>query len=238
MYYRWSKLGVVRGEFILEIKTVDTEVVVDAFGKGDMGGATPWFLPKGFFKRKDNRYADPTFRMDDWIICPDCLRSNKNSENSTPYDWGNVKLPDTAIYSGLSNDTLTVNAARTYMDRYQFRAKVSSISYACDNGSYTDAAEIIVFQDTDGDGVGDTDDLDDDNDGILDTKEGASDDDFDGDGIPNRLDLDADDDGCNDVIEAGFTDSDGDGILGTGSPTVGSDGKITGHSYSLSLIHI
>ena len=28
------------------------------------------------------------------------------------------------------------------------------------------------------------------------------------------------------------TDSDGDGILGTGSPTVGSDGKITGHSYS------
>ena len=232
MYYRWSKLGDVRGEFILEIKTVDTEVVVDAFGKGGMGGATPWILPKGFFKRKDNRYADPTFRIDDWTICPDCLDSNKNSENSTPYDWGNVKLPDTAIYSGLSNDTLTINAARTYMDRYQFRAKVTSLTYACDNGSYTNAAEIIVFQDTDGDGVGDTDDLDDDNDGILDTKEGASDDDFDGDGIPNRLDLDADDDGCNDVIEAGFTDSDGDGILGTGSPTVGSDGKITGHSYS------
>ena len=53
-------------------------------------------------------------------------------------------------------------------------------------------------------------DLDDDNDGILDTEEGTLTDDFDGDGIPNRLDSDSDGDGCSDVIEAGFTDPDGD----------------------------
>jgi hypothetical protein len=41
--------------------------------------------------------------------------------------------------------------------------------------------------------------------------------DFDGDGIPNRLDLDSDNDGIYDVIEAGGTDPDGDGIIGTGS---------------------
>ena len=50
----------------------------------------------------------------------------------------------------------------------------------------------LLYLDNDGDG-GDADDLDDD-DGILDTKEGNSTDDFDNDGIPNRLDLDSDGD--------------------------------------------
>ena len=136
------------------------------------------------------------------------------------------------------------------MDRYQFRAKVKSICYACDDGALTSPAELIVFLDSDGDGVGDTDDLDDDNDGILDNQEGNIDDDYDQDGIPNRIDLDSDGDGCDDVIEAGFSDPDWDGILGNGVPTVDNNGKISGHAYSnpqdldsnttldLSLIHI
>ncbi len=41
--------------------------------------------------------------------------------------------------------------------------------------------------------------------------------DSDGDGIPNSRDLDSDNDGIPDVIEAGGSDSDGDGIIGTGS---------------------
>ena len=41
--------------------------------------------------------------------------------------------------------------------------------------------------------------------------------DLDGDGIPNNLDDDTDGDGCSDILEAGFTDADGDGQLdGTG----------------------
>ena len=52
------------------------------------------------------------------------------------------------------------------------------------------------------DGIADSDDVDDDNDGIFDYLEGNGD--TDGDGIPNSFDLDSDGDGCDDVIEAGF----------------------------------
>ncbi len=47
--------------------------------------------------------------------------------------------------------------------------------------------------------------------------------DLDGDGNPNHLDLDADNDGIPDVIEAGGSDPDNDGIIGTGFP-LDSDG--------------
>ena len=42
------------------------------------------------------------------------------------------------------------------------------------------------------------------------------DEDLDGDGLLNRYDLDSDNDGCLDSYEAGYTDQDGNGILGTG----------------------
>lgn len=90
--------------------------------------------------------------------------------------------------------------------------------------------------DSDGDGLFDSlADLDDDNDGILDTVENAacgpssSTCDTDGDGIPNRLDLDSDGDGIFDVIEAGGTDANNDGkadgtILNNGIPSSASTG--------------
>ena len=51
--------------------------------------------------------------------------------------------------------------------------------------------------------------------------------DIDADGSINAHDLDSDGDLCNDVIEAGFTDGNGDGILGNGNPVVNSTGLIT-----------
>ena len=64
-----------------------------------------------------------------------------------------------------------------------------------------------AIPDSDGDGVGDNADIDDDNDGILDTYEDSagSSNDIDGDGIINSLDLDSDGDGCSDAVEAGAT---------------------------------
>lgn len=59
--------------------------------------------------------------------------------------------------------------------------------------------------------------------------------DTDGDGIINRLDTDSDNDNCNDANEAYDTltaDSDGDGIYGTGTPTVNSDGSVVGAPYT------
>lgn len=54
--------------------------------------------------------------------------------------------------------------------------------------------------DTDGDGLDNNQDIDDDNDGIIDTTEGTSD--TDGDTIPDYLDLDSDGDGIPDIVEA------------------------------------
>ncbi len=60
--------------------------------------------------------------------------------------------------------------------------------------------------------------------GLLDLIESAPDSgtlgiataDSDTDGIPDSNEINADNDGCNDVLEAGFTDTDGNGLLGTG----------------------
>lgn len=91
---------------------------------------------------------------------------------------------------------------------------------------------ISGFPDDDDDGIANDADLDDDNDGILDTVEDANLDndnnpltsptDTDGDGVPNYLDLDSDGDGIPDNIEAQttngytapgtFTDLNGDGV--------------------------
>ena len=54
--------------------------------------------------------------------------------------------------------------------------------------------------------------------------------DTDGDGIADHFDLDSDGDGCTDVLEAGFTDGDGDGLLGSGTVTVNANGRVTSGS--------
>ncbi len=79
--------------------------------------------------------------------------------------------------------------------------------------------------DVDGDGVADSSDIDDDNDGILDSEEGSGTTDSDGDGVPDSRDLDSDDDGIPDVVEAGHDSADGDsdGVLDCAAG-VGSNG--------------
>ena len=82
--------------------------------------------------------------------------------------------------------------------------------------------------DSDGDGLSDNNDLDDDNDGIPDSLESlnGSDLDTDSDGLVDRLDLDSDNDGLLDVQESGVADyanldSDGDGRI---DASVGANG--------------
>ena len=76
----------------------------------------------------------------------------------------------------------------------------SYVAYALDNS-------ISACTDSDSDDVGDIFDLDDDNDGVLDTTEGTGD--TDNDGTPNHLDTDSDGDGCLDTIEASGTTNNG-----------------------------
>ncbi|MGE5944118.1 MAG: hypothetical protein ACM31G_07245 [Flavobacteriales bacterium] len=91
-------------------------------------------------------------------------------------------------------------------------------------------SEIISSGDNDGDGVLDVDDLDDDNDGITDLEEHNGNPflDSDGDLIPDYLDLDSDNDGCYDVVEAGFSDDDFNGTLGSLPDTVDTNGLVIG----------
>jgi hypothetical protein len=82
----------------------------------------------------------------------------------------------------------------------------------------------VSLPDSDGDGIADADDIDDDNDGIPDALENATatnNGDTDGDGIPDSLDLDSDGDGILDIVESGDSnavdnDNDGrvDGLVG------------------------
>ncbi len=100
-----------------------------------------------------------------------------------------------------------------------------TISGSCGSSDTQDILVTLGSCDHDNDGVQDADDPDDDNDGILDVDEDANgdgdftNDDTDGDGVPDYWDLDSDNDGIVDVIEAGGSDPDGDGVIGTGSIT-------------------
>ncbi len=152
------------------------------------------------------------------------------------------QLTGTSTNGSWAVDTATGNV--TYTPNPGFSGLDSLIYSICDNGSplptLCDTAYLIVsvFADTDGDGIADINDLDDDNDGLTDTEEvcgpgattfaciGGIDpaQDNDGDGIPNSNDsdfcilyangactnLDTDGDGIPDNLDL---DSDNDGIL-------------------------
>ena len=106
-------------------------------------------------------------------------------------------------------------------------------SDGCDDCSATASTDFSVGNnfdidndgiDTDGDGICNNSDEDDDNDGILDTVEGTVD--FDNDGIPNNEDLDSDNDGIPDVVETGngSLDTDGNGSIDASESDPGTNG--------------
>lgn len=85
---------------------------------------------------------------------------------------------------------------------------------------------IGITPDLDNDGVADATDIDDDNDGLLDTDEGNGLVDTDGDGIVDSRDLDSDNDGIGDLYESGAEgagtalatlDADGNGMIDVGN---------------------
>ena len=110
------------------------------------------------------------------------------------------RLADTTQVSSPAEGLLIFDLATPCM-RYFNGTKWSDCMDCC--GSTSPAL------DTDGDGVPDATDIDDDNDGILDTDEGNGVTDTDGDGTPDSLDSDSDNDGVSDLIEGNDANHDG-----------------------------
>lgn len=111
-----------------------------------------------------------------------------------------------AVLNGDDTVTYTPNSAAF--------VGVDTFTYTIDNGGgITDVGVVEVAIDSDSDGIGNTTDLDSDNDGIPDSVEGTGD--TDGDTIPNNLDLDSDNDGIYDLHEAVHSglDADNDGRI-------------------------
>ena len=124
--------------------------------------------------------------------------------------------PSNGVNSGFSD----MDSCFTYSPDLGFIGVDTTTIIICDPGLLCDTLTFIINVipaiDTDGDGILDLIDVDDDNDGIPDTVEmvtaqNAGDTDM--DGILDHLDLDSDNDGLPDIIEAGGIDMDGDGIM-------------------------
>jgi len=100
------------------------------------------------------------------------------STTSTSIVTQNITLPDATRYLRFERDNRVIG--------------LDAVSYSI--------TQTVCLADFDNDGIPDAIDLDDDNDGILDTAEGNGD--FDMDGINDQFDLDSDNDGIPDAVEA------------------------------------
>ena len=136
---------------------------------------------------------DPTFDLSS-------VFSDPNSNDTLTYSVSVAYESEPGLATvSISGSTLTVDIN----DATEGGNAVIEVTASDGTCSSTHTFNLIVLPDKDQDGVADEDDLDDDNDGILDTVEGTDtdgdgipDDDADGDGVPNHLDTDSDNDGC------------------------------------------
>ncbi len=143
-------------------------------------------------------------------------------------------IANDANYGGVTTANLTITNIPLSFNGNFYRVQLSSNNFLCDVPLISDAIEVTVQQDNDGDGIPDVIDLDDDNDGIPDVDEdaGGVPVDVDGDGVPNSLDLDSDNDGIYDLVESGQIDAannvvdvNNDGIIDAANAgTVGANG--------------
>ncbi|WP_461084716.1 Ig-like domain-containing protein [Spirosoma flavus] len=137
--------------------------------------------------------------------------------NTATIDQGNAyRFEGTAEQSSGDSPRYAVALSFVGLSSFDITYTKNGTELETQGAGYTfDGSNAIVFDatttctpvlDTDGDGIPDANDIDDDNDGILDDTEGVLAD-PDSDGIANALDLDSDGDGIPDNVEAQATNS-------------------------------
>ncbi|MGI9530674.1 gliding motility-associated C-terminal domain-containing protein [Lutimonas sp.] len=218
--------------------------VVDADGM--VTSATDGYTPPA----NNNGSADPDFQVAGLAAAITTEPVDQNLiigistftvvSDADTYQWqedkqdgnGFVDIIDTGDYAGAETANLQVTNSDITKLLYRYQVIVSNSAFVCDPTTISVDVGYITPDDFDLDGVFDIVDVDDDNDGILDTVEdnGVLDRDTDGNGAPDRIDLDADGDFCFDVAEAGFTDVNGNGELGNSPVTVDAFGQVTSGS--------
>jgi gliding motility-associated-like protein len=163
-----------------------------------------------------------TFKRIPGFTYPEELHLVTGQEMQTFGPIGNVVFEaavtiSPALPQGLVFDTNTGAITGTPVAELETSTFTVTVSNEC--GEENETFILSVSVDTDGDGIPNNVDIDDDNDGILDVLEGE--DDSDGDGFIDRLDIDSDNDGIPDNVEAQATngyiapaqnDEDGDGL--------------------------
>lgn len=134
---------------------------------------------------------------------------NNTSSLVSNSSYSGVQLgPDNNLYATRVGFTTLARVTNPNTVTSSANITFSNLTITCGaNQGYNFTQQVVFFPtclvDTDNDGVYNETDIDDDNDGILDTVEGAGD--TDGDGVINNLDLDSDNDGIPDNVEAQTT---------------------------------
>ncbi|MCF6297152.1 MAG: gliding motility-associated C-terminal domain-containing protein, partial [Flavobacteriaceae bacterium] len=145
----------------------------------------------------DNGNGSDDFGRDGASSTPIVIATNGTNGTATVNDNGTPNNPtdDFVIY--------TPNANFVGFDSFTYTIEDGQGLIGSLTGDTSTATVLIeVLIDTDGDNVPDVIDIDDDNDGILDTVEGNGITNSDGDLFPDSLDIDSDNDGIPDNIEA------------------------------------
>lgn len=229
--------GLVDGDYLIEVNTADTDlpanlalpananpIAVTVAGANITGQSFPF--------KPTVSAGTPVASNDSATTLPgQAVDINVIANDTDPNGGGltvTVTTPPThgsVIVSGGSIN-YTPAAGFTGIDTFVYQISDGA------GGTSSATVSVNVNPDSDGDGIPNIDDIDDDNDGILDTVE--TDADFDGDGIPNSLDLDSDNDGIPDIEESGLDgvrkpllDADSDGRFDL-TQSFGANGLVDG----------
>ncbi|WP_276165811.1 gliding motility-associated C-terminal domain-containing protein [Zobellia alginiliquefaciens] len=211
-----SKWGLPAGSVLVSVTGANTKSSGGSFEVNNsipttfsFSGTVPVKILAEHSIRVDANHRDGIIALDDVAY----IRTNTLPNGVISGNDGNDYYVENTTDNDINSSSRFTWESQDLVDEVQFY----TTSDAPINGIHLSIIPVQCLEvDTDNDGVPDVTDLDDDNDGILDTDEDPNIDgddnpltdpyDLDEDGIPNHLDIDSDNDGIPDNVEAQTTE--------------------------------